>query len=167
MTELAELVDPKEIVRELLEDVWNDGDMIAGPSDRDRRAAAAIERLERERDEASQRAGNNAALWHEACEMVNETRARALTAEAEVQRLEREAAENAIANSRLAEQMERTLAELGKVREALRQHEKLLCINAVRDAARQTAPLWLEAADAAAYRDRARVLSEPDKEGML
>lgn len=61
-----------------------------------------------------------------------------------------------------ADELTALTAKVALLTEALKQHEKLLCINSVRDAARQTAPLWLEAADAAARRAR----SEPDKEGM-
>lgn len=53
MSEVAELI------AELLAEVWNDGDIIAGPNERDRRAAdalatltARVAELERERDEA-------------------------------------------------------------------------------------------------------------------
>ncbi len=55
------------------------------------------------------------------------------------------------------------LRERDEAREALKLHEQLLLINAVRAVAAEHAPLWLEAADAAS--DRARALSEqPDKE---
>lgn len=47
-------------------------------------------------------------------------------------------------------------AKVAELTEALKQHEQLLLINAVRAVAAEHAPLWLEAADAAAERVRAK-----------
>lgn len=47
-------------------------------------------------------------------------------------------------------------AKVAELTEALKQHEQLLAINAVRAVAVEHAPLWLEAADAAAERMRAK-----------
>lgn len=145
-------------------------------------AVAAIERLEREVaglvsviDEHAPNKPLIASIIMASIEnKVNAEAAesRALTAEAEVERLEREAAENAIANSRLAEQMERTLAELEKVREALRQariwHES-------EDKALSKQPpshgpngnQWARLQHQEQMAEIDAALSEPDKEGML
>lgn len=46
------MTDTAELIAELLAEVRSDGDVIAGPSDLDRRAADALSSLVRERDEA-------------------------------------------------------------------------------------------------------------------
>ena len=60
------MTEYKELAARLREEVRSDGDVLAGPSERELEAASAIEALEAERDEARR----FAAHWHGSCQAI-------------------------------------------------------------------------------------------------